>query len=110
MFFLAFFSELKVEGSRIPSLPSPQKSKGSKKGSKQKYQQLYEIQKKGAYASSKHLLRRYLDPQNIPKTHPEEVFGCIGFDVFGSVLGLMSSIGSFRNWMMGPATRQLADK
>ena len=27
---------------------------------------------------SKHLLRRYLGPQNIPKTSSEKVFGCLG--------------------------------
>ena len=26
----------------------------------------------------KHLLRRYLDPQNVSKTPAEEVFGCLG--------------------------------
>ena len=28
--------------------------------------------------NSKHLLRRYLDPQNMPKTPSQEVFGCLG--------------------------------
>ena len=28
--------------------------------------------------TSKHLLRRYLDPKNIPSTPSQEVFGCLG--------------------------------
>ena len=31
-----------------------------------------------ANLTSKHLLRRYLDPKNIPQTPSQEVFGCLG--------------------------------
>ena len=34
--------------------------------------------------TSTHLLRRYLDPQNIPKTPSQEVFGCLGYFSFDS--------------------------
>ncbi len=36
--------------------------------------------------ASKHLVRRYLDPKNIPKT-PQEVFGRLGYVIWSQIDG-----------------------